>query len=115
MRHHCLAKALKIAAFVVLAVLVFGFVMMSLWNWLMPVVFGLKTIGFLQALGLLILSWILFGGLRGHHYWHGMHWRHRMFERWAQMTPEEREQFRQKMHVHWRHHHGDPPSPKSGP
>ncbi len=114
MRHHCLAKGLKIAVLVIVAVLVFGFVVMSLWNWLMPALFGLKAIGFLQALGLLVLSWVLFGGLRGHHHWHGMHWRHRVFEHWAQMTPEEREQFREKMRSHWRHH-GEPPSTKTSP
>ena len=42
--------------------LVFGFVTMHLWNWLMPAIFGLKTITFLQALGLLVLGKILFGG-----------------------------------------------------
>lgn len=31
-----------------------------LWNWLMPEIFGLKTITFLQAWGLLFLSGILF-------------------------------------------------------
>lgn len=35
---------------------------MLLWNWLMPLVFGLMTISFWQALGLLVLSKILFGG-----------------------------------------------------
>ena len=33
---------------------------MLLWNWLMPTIFGLKTITFMQALGLNILSNILF-------------------------------------------------------
>lgn len=34
---------------------------MWLWNWLMPAIFGLPTIGYLQALGLIILSRILVG------------------------------------------------------
>jgi len=33
---------------------------MWLWNWLMPVIFGLPEIGFWQAFGLLILSNIFF-------------------------------------------------------
>ena len=33
-----------------------------LWNWLMPAMFGLQTVTFWQALGLLVLSKILFGG-----------------------------------------------------
>jgi hypothetical protein len=41
-----------------------GWVVMLLWNWLMPEIFGLKTLGYWQAWGLLILSSILFKGLR---------------------------------------------------
>ena len=75
-----------------------GFLFMSLWNWLMPALFGLRLITFWQALGLLILSKILFGGFRGRSGRHGpwrWGWRRRWMERWEQMTPEEREKFRQ--------------------
>ncbi len=89
-----------------LAAFVFGYVAMSLWNWLMPEIFGLKVISFWQAFGLLVLSWLFFGRFRGGHHWHGRHWRHRMFRRWERMSPEEREKFREKMHRHW----GEPPS-----
>jgi len=85
----------------VFAIIVFaGFTpaVQHLWNWLMPTVFGLHMITYWQALGLLGLSWLLFGGPRmlpgqGR----GGHWRHRMRERWEQMTPEEREKFRSGM------------------
>jgi hypothetical protein len=50
------------------------------------------VITFWQALGLLVLSRLLFGGFRGGAR-HG-HWRGRMAERWQQMTPEERDRFR---------------------
>lgn len=40
--------------------LLLGFVVMWLWNWLMPDIFGLTTITFWQAWGLLVLSHILF-------------------------------------------------------
>jgi hypothetical protein len=40
-----------------------GLVVMLLWNWLMPEIFGLKQLNYWQAWGLLILSWILFKGL----------------------------------------------------
>ncbi len=59
----------------------------------MPPLFGLKTIGYWQALGLFILAKIFFGGFRGAR--PGGHVRRRMRERWEQMTPEEREKFRQ--------------------
>ncbi|GLH74121.1 hypothetical protein GETHLI_26230 [Geothrix limicola] len=77
-----------------LAVALFGFVVMSLWNWLLPALFGAKAITYWQALGLLVLSRILLGGFHRHHR-SGFHHRRHMFERWERMTPEERERFRQ--------------------
>lgn len=98
MKSNRIVKVIKVMLFAVLFVGVFGFVLMSLWNWLMPTVFDLHPIHFWQAVGLLILSKILFG----FHGFHGrgggrMHWRKRMMERWEHMTPEEREKFRQNM------------------
>jgi len=43
----------------------FGWVVMLLWNWLMPEIFGLKTVSYWQAWGLLLLSCILFGRMGG--------------------------------------------------
>jgi hypothetical protein len=63
-----------------------------LWNWLMPSIFGLHEITYWQALGLMVLSWILFRGFRGPRMGHGR-WRHGMRERWEKMTPAEREEF----------------------
>ena len=87
-----------------MALTVFTFVVMSLWNWLMPSLFGLRTITFVQTLGLLVLSQILLGGLRGRG--PGRHARRRMMgramermmDRWEQMTPEEREQSSNRFH-----------------
>src|SRR5262252_472740 len=87
---------LRIGWIVIAAVAVFSFIVMGLWNWLAPAVFGARTITFWQALGILILSKILFGGFRGRP-GRGGPWRLRMSERWQQMTPEEREKFRQGM------------------
>jgi hypothetical protein len=89
-------RGLKFAVFAVLAVAVVGAVVMALWNALLPVLFGWPAIGFWQALGLLLLSKILFGGLRGGRAG-GRHWRGRMAERWAQMSDEERARFRAGM------------------
>ena len=96
MKRHRFLRVLKFALFGVLFVVILGFVVMSLWNWLTPALFGWHVISFWQAVGILILSKILLGGFRGgpgHH----MHWRRRMMERWEQMTPEEREKFRESM------------------
>ena len=81
-----------------------GEVVLQLWNWLLPPIFGWRQITFWQAFGLLALCRTLFGG-RG---WHGSgrsNFRRRMEERVAErmaertehMTPEERERFRQGM------------------
>jgi hypothetical protein len=90
------ARAIRIMVMVIIAGALFGFIVMSLWNWLMPVLFGWHTITFWQALGLVLLSKILFGGFRGG-WGHGRHWRRGMRERWEQMTPEQREQMRQHL------------------
>src|SRR5579872_4727188 len=95
MKMRWIMRRVKFALIAVLAVAVFGFVVMHLWNWLMPALFGLTMIGFWQALGLLLLSKILFGRFRGPG--PAIHWRRRMMERWEQMTPEEREKFREGM------------------
>lgn len=54
---------------VMLAVLIaflFGLAVMYLWNWLMPTIFGLGTITYWQAFGIVVLAKLLFGGLGGH-------------------------------------------------
>jgi hypothetical protein len=99
MRKYRLFKAVKILLMVVVAAVVFGFVTMNLWNWLMPAIFGLKAITYWQALGLLLLGKILFGGFHRHGGGH-RGWRNHMQERFANMTPEEREQFRAGMRNH---------------
>jgi hypothetical protein len=96
MRGNRILRVLKFAVFGVLAAAVLSFVTMRLWNWLTPALFGWHLITFWQALGVLVLSKILFGGFRGRPGPH-MYWRRRMAERWEQMTPEEREKVRQGM------------------
>ena len=93
-------RVLKFALIAVAAVAVFCFVVMSLWNWIIPSVVGWHPVTYWQALGLLVLSRILFGGFRGRPGRH-MPWRRRMRKRWEQMTPEEREEFRQGMRACW--------------
>jgi hypothetical protein len=91
MRRFRILRAVKLLALAALAVAVFGFAVMWLWNWTVPAVTGLHPVSFAQALALLVLARILFGGFRGRG--GGWHWRHRLHERWDQMTPEQREQF----------------------
>jgi hypothetical protein len=96
MRRFWIFRALRLVVFAASAVALLGYLVMTLWNAVLPTVTGLHAITFVQAVGLLVLSRILFGGLRG---WgrRGGHWRARMQARWQQMSPEERERFRDMM------------------
>lgn len=85
--------------FVPLAIFIFTEILFHLWNWLMPSLFHLSALTSLwQALGLMVLSWILFGGLRGvrgaGRRYHGRDWRNARSS-WEQMSPEERDAFRE--------------------
>lgn len=78
-------------------------VVMVLWNWLMPALFGLTVITFWQALGVLVLSKILFGGFmgkRGGHCCHGGHnhyaWKEKFKSKWQNMSEEDRRKWEQK-------------------
>ena len=71
-----------------------GVLVMKLWNWLLPPLLGWPAVTFWQALGILALCRILFGGF-GLHGSPRSNFRRRMAERWELMTPEERERFRQ--------------------
>src|ERR1700688_5116020 len=93
-------KMVFIAPLAMLAMLAFavigGEIVLHLWNWLLPSLFGWRQITFWQALGLLVLCRVLFGGLGSHHSGRPG-FRRRMKERCDHMTPEERERFRQRM------------------
>ena len=95
MKKFWIKKALMILVFGAIAVAVFGFIVMGLWNAILPAVLGVKAISFIQALGILLLSKILFGGFGGGRGWRGnMAWKQKMKQRWDTMTPEEREKFK---------------------
>ena len=91
MKRFWILRVFKFALFGAAAIALLGYGVMSLWNWLLPPLAGWHALGFGQALALLVLCRILFGGLRASG--HG-HWRHRLRERWDRMTPEEQERVR---------------------
>jgi len=89
-----------------LFVFVGGEVVKLLWNSLAPPLFGLPVLGFWQAIGLLALCRILFGGFGFHgggqspgRMTNRMADRmaDRLADRWQNMTPEERDRFRQRV------------------
>src|SRR5215469_3543570 len=75
----------------VLIIALLGWIVMRLWNWIIPaLVVNARAIDYPRAIGLLVLSRILFGGFRGHGGCHkAKQWRH-----WQRMTQQEREQLR---------------------
>jgi hypothetical protein len=90
-RRKLLAKALLIVPIIALL----GWIVMRLWNWILPgLIVDAHVIDYPRAIGLLVLCRILFGGFRGHG--GGCH-KHRHWEQWQhwqRMTPQEREQLR---------------------
>jgi len=103
-----LKRLIWIAPLAILGLVLFiaigGEIVLHLWNWLLPPLLGWRQITFWQALGILLLCRILFGGF-GLHGDSRSNVRRRMAdrmadrvaERWEQMTPEERERFRQRI------------------
>jgi len=97
-KSHCKTRFFKIALMAVAGIAALGWVVMLLWNWLMPELFlGAKQLSYYQALGVLLLSKILFGGFRG-----GCHgrWKENRHH-WESMTPEEREQLKSQFKGRW--------------
>ena len=89
-------RILRITLMVAIGFALFSFLVMRLWNWLAPEVFGWHPITYWQAAGLFVLSKLLFGGFRGG-WGHRGRWGRGMQERWEHMSPEQREKFRKGM------------------
>jgi hypothetical protein len=87
-RWYFIAPAVLVAAPVVIAVFIAvgGGIVMLLWNWLLPTLFGWPEITLWQGFGLLMLCRILFGGFGGSGRHHSKH-----------ISREDRERFRQRM------------------
>lgn len=67
------AKVFKVAGLIILGIIgaaalaiLFGLVIQWLWNALMPEIFGLPEVSYWQAVGIVVLSHILFGGHHSH-------------------------------------------------
>ena len=102
MKRRWMRKIPIIIAIATLAVFAFSGAVMLLWNNILPVVFHVGAITFWQAVGILVLSKLLFGGFRGRRGMHGGQWRKRMFGKWQEMTPEEKGTFSARMRCHVR-------------
>ena len=88
---------LKFFLLIAMMILVVGYVVMLLWNWLMPNLFGLPLISLFEAVGLFLLSKILFGNFPKKKEKVKQHWKNRMKEKWNRMSPEEQEVLKNKL------------------
>jgi hypothetical protein len=114
-----IAKVAKILPLVILGLAVFGFVVMSLWNALIPELFKGPELTYWQAMGLLVLSHIFLGGggrWRHSNGWRHDRWRKKFEQKLAAMTPEEREKFKEEWEHRcghgWGEHSGNPSESK---
>ena len=90
----------KIIIFILFAigfVFVVGSAIQLLWNWILVDAAGMNPINIWQAIGLLVLARILFGGM----FWgRRKHWkkskRKEWKKKWHDMSPEDKEAFKQK-------------------
>ncbi|MEO6169231.1 MAG: hypothetical protein ABIO46_13085, partial [Chitinophagales bacterium] len=77
MKRWWILKGIKMFFLFLLFGAAMSYLVMTLWNWLMPVVFGLGVITFWQALGILLLAKLIFGFGRagwGHKGHYASHW-----------------------------------------
>jgi hypothetical protein len=96
------AKFFKILLFAIVFLAAFSAIVMLLWNNILAGILHVGVINFWQALGIFVLAKILFGGFRGGPWGRHQQWKHGMRQRWANMSPEEREKFKQE----WRNRCG---------
>lgn len=122
MRHFHGRRMIFIPLIGIAALVLFPYVVMLLWNALLPAIFHIAEITFWQALGILVLSRILFGGFRGHFGGRHGHWHdHRanggpMREKWMNMNEEERAKMKEEWRKRCRHHgfdHDDHSEPEA--
>lgn len=98
-KHNWVKGILAALIFVPLFGFLFGWIVMLLWNALIPDLFHGPLISFWQAVGLIILSKLLFGKFGGHGYGCGRggwrnRWKERMRDKWEHLSPEEKEKMR---------------------
>jgi hypothetical protein len=99
MKKMLIRKIPVIIGLAALGIIVFGSAVMLLWNGILTSVLHIGAITFWQAVGILLLAKILFGGFRGRRRHGG--WREKRLQ-WQNMTPEEREKFRGRCHTHYK-------------
>ena len=97
-----IAKFIFFAAMAVLFVFAIGNIVMYLWNWILPDAIGANEITFWKAIGLFILTRILFGGFRSGKSHHYRRRSRRWKDKWMNLPKEEREEFKEMWKGGWK-------------
>lgn len=96
------AKFIFFAAMAIVFVFAVGNIVMYLWNWILPDAIGANEITFWKAIGLFVLTRILFGGFKsgrsGHRHRKGREWK----EKWMNLSAEDRLEFKEKWKGDWK-------------
>ncbi|MFT4094089.1 MAG: hypothetical protein QM640_10645 [Niabella sp.] len=95
-RRRCGPPKFVFIFFALAAVFVFGAIVMLLWNAILPPVLHVNTISYWQAVGILVLCKILFGGFRGGPGREKFERMQNFREKIKNMSPEERERFKEE-------------------
>ena len=85
----------KFVVFGIIGLAAFTYLVMLLWNWLVPELFSGPLVNYWQTLGLLVLSKIIFAGFAGgHHKRHdrpGDHWKKKYHRKMNGLSKEQKE------------------------
>lgn len=112
MKHWWPLRIAKFVAIAVVVVVAVGYVVMGLWNALIPDLFRGPVLTYWQAVGLLLLSHFLLHGWGRWRYsngWRHHRWKQHLDERLASMSPEERKKYEEE----WRRRCGWYPAQES--
>ena len=94
---------IKMAFWFLAMIIIVGFVVMELWNWLIPEIFNGNTINYWQALGVLMLARLLtgFGKSSMGHWKNKMSSSYKMSRGWSSMSDEDKDRMREKFKDRW--------------
>ena len=98
MKKKWVRKVPVVIAVATAGIFVFSGAVMLLWNNILPGVLHVGAITLWQAMGMLVLGKLLFGGFRGRRGMAGAHWKKHIFGKWQDMAPEEKEMFAARCH-----------------
>lgn len=98
-RTKLIGKGIGLGTLAIVGFLLFVYAFQYIWNITIPEIFGLRSLSYFQALCLLIISRILFGGFgfRWANSGKNKFWKERVKMKMQNMTPEEREEFKRKL------------------